>query len=95
MHVENTPLRDELGDVRFPTPVPKSEGPGAPSSWLKELIGIGATRPGGRSNRRSFDSWATRSAAHFAQDDSVWAKIDRGFAAYLISRKMAGGFSSG
>jgi hypothetical protein len=44
MHVENTPLRDGLGDVRFPTPVPKSEGPGAPSSWFKELTGTGATR---------------------------------------------------
>jgi hypothetical protein len=28
MHVDNTPLPDEPGDVRFPTPVPKGEGPG-------------------------------------------------------------------
>jgi len=47
MHVENTPLRDGLGDVRFPTPVPKSEGPRAPSSWFRELTGIGATRRAG------------------------------------------------
>jgi hypothetical protein len=44
MHFENTPLRDELGDVRLSAPVPKSERPRAPSSWLRELARIAATR---------------------------------------------------
>jgi hypothetical protein len=46
MHFENPPLWDGLGDVRIPTPVHKGEGPGAPSSWFRELTGIAATRRG-------------------------------------------------
>jgi hypothetical protein len=47
------------------TLVPKREGPGAPSSWFKELAGVVATRPGtvisgsegrGRGDRRQRDA---------------------------------------
>ena len=37
-------VRDGLGDVRIPTPVPKGEGSGAPSSWYSELAGTLDTR---------------------------------------------------
>ena len=45
MHCEDTPVVNRLtviGDL--PSPVPKSEGPGAPSVWFGEDIGTGATR---------------------------------------------------
>jgi hypothetical protein len=35
MHVENTPLCDGIEGGRIYTPVPKSEGPGAPSELAR------------------------------------------------------------
>jgi hypothetical protein len=32
------------GNVRLPSPVPKGEGPGAPSIWFGWVIETGATR---------------------------------------------------
>jgi hypothetical protein len=45
MHNENTLIGGGLGSVALSSPVPESEGPGAPSSWFEEVTGTEATRP--------------------------------------------------
>jgi hypothetical protein len=42
------------------SPVPKSEGPGAPSAWLKTIFGTGATR---RLPTKAFATRVTRSSS--------------------------------
>src|ERR1035438_921266 len=44
IHKENTPTGGGLGSVALPSPVPKGEGPGAPSAWFGNLTGTGVTR---------------------------------------------------
>ena len=61
LHVENAPLPDEPGDVRFPTPVPKSEGPG------------GTLIPAQRAYRdRGYSPWAEALAEDAA---GVWSAM--------------------
>ena len=70
------------GPGSAPSPVPKSEGPGAPSLWLETVTETGATRQAGLLNSKKL---ADELVEKYTQRDDLSTE-NRGFAAQMEDR---------